>query len=681
MQRAFSKLAVVALAAIALYALAGYLLGPRLVRSWAESKVAGSGPHRLVVDEITADPFTFHVALIDTALLGPGDRPKISIPRADALVRPAGLAGGSLRLDHLTLYAPDVKLASSRTTGEEGSPLNAGLLRVMAAVSALPLPEQVDALKIVGGRMQLGDPAPGRASVALTDLDLHVSSLSAGSAELSPFEVAADLNRIARVEGTGRLGYREGRLRIAGDFSADDVRIAGPANGDAQLTADRLLATGVAIDTSRPEPSVGMLRLERPHLRLVRPARGGVSLPDLLDWLAGNAAAPIRRAEIAGGRASFTDWQVTPAVQLELFGIEGTMERDAAPGLEMVFEGRLAPSGAVRLNAIRDPASAAEATQVDLVLQGVELPLLSPYFEAAAGRGILAGRLDFTLRYTAAGDPAGLDSRIVVEQLRLADPPSPRGGWPLELAIALLEDPAGRIEIVLPLRTGPITAEAVPGALLATLRDRVDGLAASPFEEMARIAGRPDATLGALPFEPGSAEITPVAASRLEVLGAALMARPGLAIDVHPGLDPDTDRQALAARQVRLHVDLATSAPPGAAQQEPIELDDPRVRGILDEFGSTRLTPAIHAAISDRHPDRDSAYYAALFEALVANETVPDTALQRLARYRAQSVIDTLRGHGVSPERLTQGEAIETAETREARVLLRLDAHPVGALE
>jgi hypothetical protein len=159
--------------------------------------------------------------------------------------------------------------------------------------------------------------------------------------------------------------------------------------------------------------------------------------------------------------------------------------------------------------------------------------------------------------------------------------------------------------------------------------------------------------LGHLAFPPGSAEIGGDTTAKIAALRRALELRPKLEFTVFPARDPDADRAALAEQQVRLHVNLASSAGvPGGPAAPDVDFDDPIVRSVLEEFAANRLPQARQAALAGPGAGKTVAYYRAVFDALVDNERVATSVLERLARYRARSVVEALAGPGDARERV-----------------------------
>jgi hypothetical protein len=234
------------------------------------------------------------------------------------------------------------------------------------------------------------------------------------------------------------------------------------------------------------------------------------------------------------------------------------------------------------------------------------------------------------------------------------------------MAAALLEDRDRQISLSLPFASSSGT---VFDAATAALRARVAALTETPFIalEPAIEAGSPLAS--AIPFLPGDAALGDAALLTIDQLTTALNDRPRLGTRILGGYDPDADRDALARQQIELHVQLATAGPGDQSRPAPVDFDSPRVRDVLDEFAGERLTADRVAALTDRY-NCDGAfsaicqrsYYRVVFDALVANEEIAPTTLNRLGRFRAQSIADALRQRGIADSRIEvgSGNVVET---------------------
>ena len=382
----------------------------------------------------------------------------------------------------------------------------------------------------------------------------------------------------------------------------------------------------------------------------------------------------------AGGRLRWTDGAVTPSVQLELRDVAAKARREpGAASTEIDFEGRIGPTGSLRVTAQLRGPNVRNADRLSLLARNVDLVPLSPYSRRLYGRDIVAGLGDITLRHEPVGTRGRLDTDLSIAGLRLGnpDPANAANALPLDLALALATDPADHTRLSFEGSVADSRLDSIAGTFVIGLTQYLAGLAAKPFEVLAGIAGDTDAAVDAIPFVPGSAEMAPAAADKLAQLAAALGQRPRLGIRVRPAYDPAADRDAIAAQQVRLHIALATSAGERGAGAGP-DFGDPRVRDVLDEFAGSRLSASQRRALALQESN-DTDRYRQIFRALVDHEAVSETVLRRLARFRARSVIDALDREGIDRGRFHIADALDTTSTVSETIPLQLEPEVLRA--
>jgi hypothetical protein len=487
---------------------------------------------------------------------------------------------------------------------------------------------------------------------------------------------------IARVETSLPIMQKLRRSRAGYDVEMHDLRVTNPSAGAAALTIPGLSATGLAVNAAQGSISVDDVRLRNPEFRITRNAEVQLLLPAWLPlpWSdAPMATVLFETIEVTGGTIRFTDPAVSPALQLVAGDIAGNIRRRRVAGaasIAVALEGRFDKSGSIEVSAEWPLSNQRGPTTVNLALREVELSAVSPYFARIAGRGIVAGTGELTLHYEHRDSAVRANNRMVIDRLQFDDRAITDTGveLPLNLAVALVTDERDRIDISIPMLHSGADVDAAH-VIVDSLTSFIRELAATPFDVLAVLVGRENEELGRLAFPPGSADLTPATAEKIALLTRALTRRPLLGLRTFPAYDPAADRDAIAARQVRLHVSLATSAAPsGLAAQTQLDFDDPKVRAILDEFAGARLRESRRNAILNRFDDKDSAYYRAVFDALIANEIVSETALRRLARFRATSVTDAFASNGIDEGRVLPADEIETTTTDPGAVVVRLEA-------
>lgn len=485
---------------------------------------------------------------------------------------------------------------------------------------------------------------------------------------------------IARVETGFRILERLRGSRRGYDAEIRDVHIADPSTGEVILVIPDLSARGLVVNAAEGAVTFGVARLESPELRIMRDPAGRLHLPD---WLrlpqedSPPAAVQFARLEVTGGKLRFTDHMLSPALRFDASGIVGTITRRRLAGIESAvveLEGRFGESGSGEIVAAWQPSLRQTPSTVNLALRQVELAAVSPYFAQIAGRDITAGSGDITFNHERHDMSVQMKNRLVIDRLRFSDRPLTEANskLPLDLAVALITDNRDHIDISIPASQRDVDPA---GGIVDSLTDYINALAATPFDVLADLVEREDTDLGFLVFPSGSAEITPPAAEKIALLARALEQRPLLALRTYPTYDPIADRDAIAAAQVQLHIELATSAgASGLFTQKPLDFEDPKVRLVLDEFAGARLPESRRLAISSRFEGNEIAYYRALYDALVANEDVSETVLRRLARFRARSIVSALTENGVGKTRLLLADAIETTSSDANAIAVRLEA-------
>ena len=373
-----------------------------------------------------------------------------------------------------------------------------------------------------------------------------------------------------------------------------------------------------------------------------------------------------------------TDESVTPAVQLTLHDVVARARRKTEAGAVMTdidVEARVGAGGAVSMKALLSRATGRHPDRFSMSARSVGLQSLSPYARRIFGRDIVAGSGNATLRHERNNTNLSLDDHLTITGLRLGEPDTNTAHetLPLELAVALATDAADRVDFRFQGSTNDSPAHTVVSVFADGLTAHLTDLVAAPFSVLAELAGAPDAVLDAVPFFPGSAEMTPAATNALALLADALGQRPRLDIRVRPGYDPGADRDAIAAQQIRLHVALATSAGGREGRDAAVpDFADPKVRDILDEFAGARLSESQRRAIARDGSDVTTTYRD-IYRALVANERVSETVLRRLASFRARSVIDALEGEGIDRKRLGITDALDIMVNDDETVLLKVE--------
>jgi len=270
---------------------------------------------------------------------------------------------------------------------------------------------------------------------------------------------------------------------------------------------------------------------------------------------------------------------------------------------------------------------------------------------------------------------------------------------PLDLAIAILSDSEGRIDIALPVRGNVDHPEFSYGQLIwQALVNVITQIVTSPFRALGGLFGGDAERLETIGFEPGSDAVRPPEQEKLKRVAQVLSKRPQLKLVVHGGYEAKVDGEALRSLRVRqdlarrLDVKLRPGEDPG-----PVALDQAKTQraleALLTERGgdqaieefqagyeksgghkAQRVNPVL-ALVGRGSPDR--AFYEALFRRLVETTPLPDAEIAGLARRRGEATVAALKewadGTGARVE-VADAEPASRAERTSVPTRLELGA-------
>lgn len=589
-------------------------------------------------------------------------------------IGPVQLQDGSLRLEDETVGARwQLQALQAELQG-----LGSAELRLASATARLAS----------GGQLRAQGPLSPR-----LDLQLGINGLALPP--LQPYLAARTPLRLA----AGQLDA-SGRLRL---------------QGQRWSLAARAQLAGLRLDEAGGQPFFAWQRLDAPRLRLSSEQLdlGSLSLAGLqaklliakdksLNWAglwkpaaqeAAGESQPgprlrMERLRLRDARVDFADLSLALPFAARIHGGEGEfVGLDTAAGsapARLRFEGQVDEFGSAQAEGSLQPLSPTAFSDIAVRFRNVEMVSLTPYTATFAGRRIASGKLDLDLEYRLRDRQLQGDSRVVMQKLTLGEKvDSPEASsLPLDLAIALLEDADGRIDLGLPVSGSLDDPQFSYGGLVwKVIVNVLTKIVTSPFRALGALFGDGQEPADAIAFAPGSARLAPPEREKLLRLAEALAKRPGLALRLSAGFDAARDAEALKTAQLRRAL--------GAADDEQLlDLEQGATRDALLRLARGRLGAAAVDALQQRHAmaqpapppglgqrllgglqnlvgrapaplsEGERAEFqgkplgALLWQRLLAAETLAPEALQALGAARAEAAAAELIARGLTPERL-----------------------------
>ncbi|MCG7372914.1 DUF748 domain-containing protein [Pseudomonas luteola] len=350
---------------------------------------------------------------------------------------------------------------------------------------------------------------------------------------------------------------------------------------------------------------------------------------------------------VVNGSANFADYSLTPsfitAIQ-ELNGQIGTLDTKASDPAEISLTGKVDRFAPVNIKGRLNPLDPLNKLNVTAAFRHVELTTLTPYSGKFAGYAIRKGRLDLDLNYRIDNSKLDAQNHLVLDQLELGERiDSPDAvDLPVRLAVALLKDSHGRIDLTLPV-AGNLNDPnfSVAPIIWQTMRNVIARAVQSPFKMLAGLAGRAETDLNEIPFEAASVNLTGEARQSLDTLAQALKNRPQLQLDVEGRSAVEIDGPSLSAQrlerefQTQYYNLLQRRGDKVPADATQLAVPEDMRPALLEGIYRTRLKqqpPAEWTHLSDTERQRR------LSAAILDSWKTSDLLLRRLAQARAQNI-------------------------------------------
>jgi hypothetical protein len=406
--------------------------------------------------------------------------------------------------------------------------------------------------------------------------------------------------------------------------------------------------------------------------------------PDRQQTAGGRLPIRIDQVSVSDSSMNFADLSLTPRFATGIQNLNGTIKGLSSEQLahaDIDLKGQVDKYAPVFIQGKINPLSEKAFTDIIMNFQGIELTTFSPYSGKFAGYKIEKGKLTLELRYKLSEKILIGENHIVVDQFTLGEkvggPDATK--LPVRLAIAILKDSRGVIDIDLPVRGDLNSPEFRLGPLiLKTFVNLIVKAATSPFKMLGALVGGEGEEMDFVSFTPGSSSLSQDQQVKLGKLAKALGSRPQLTLALRGTAGESEDRLALAG-----HAVMALVRKPGDNHEGPLTEDEQKRLHKLYRETFKKEDPGDLVSSVDEKGSKlpRHAYKAAVAEAsrkrLIENYPVSDDALRTLARERAVSVKEyMIQQGGIAESRifLLDVDMQSPASSGEIRMPLTLDA-------
>jgi uncharacterized protein involved in outer membrane biogenesis len=258
---------------------------------------------------------------------------------------------------------------------------------------------------------------------------------------------------------------------------------------------------------------------------------------------------------LVNGRVHFSDRFIQPNYSANLSELTGhlgafnnqAMEPGSSPSLaDLTLRGKAENTATLDINGQLNPLARPLALNIKGAVRELELPPLSPYTVKYTGHGIERGKLSMDVSYKIdSNGQLRANNQVVLNQLSFGErvEGSNAPNLPVKLAVALLADRNGVIDINLPISGSINDPEFRLGAIVVKLIFNLIGKAiTAPFALIAHALDGGGEEMNHIVFAPGSSTLDATAQQRLDSIAKALESRPVLKLTVVGQSDLEAER-------------------------------------------------------------------------------------------------------------------------------------------
>ncbi|OXI94433.1 MULTISPECIES: DUF748 domain-containing protein [Burkholderia] len=380
---------------------------------------------------------------------------------------------------------------------------------------------------------------------------------------------------------------------------------------------------------------------------------------------------------LQNGRVTYTDNFIKPNYTANLIAIKGTVGAfgtDSTTSAPVDVAANLAGNGPISIKGSVNPLIEKPALDLTATAHDIELTNLTPYSAKYAGYPITKGKLNVDLHYELANDQLKANNHIFIDQLTFGDhvENDTATRLPVKLAISLLKNTRGQIDVNLPVSGSLSNPEfSVGGLIWRAVLNLIAKAVTSPFSLLAHAFGGGGEDLGYVEFAPGSYQLDDAQQKKLDTVVKMLTEKPSIRLDLIGRVDPSKDTSGLGdayverlVRQQKLKdvIGQGESIDPMSVKVEPAEYSKYLTRAYkAADFKKPRNVIGLQKTL----PDAD------MKKALAEHAPADDNALRALAQQRAQAVrqyldgkIDSSRVFIVAPKLDAKGIEDKGATTR-----------------
>ncbi|MDD2699564.1 MAG: DUF748 domain-containing protein [Arcobacteraceae bacterium] len=262
----------------------------------------------------------------------------------------------------------------------------------------------------------------------------------------------------------------------------------------------------------------------------------------------------LQKLYIQKSSTSFSDESLPLPFKTYITNLNGTVNNISSKtdtNASIALKGNVDDIGTALIDGKVYVANPKDFAKVKVVFENLELKQYTPYSMEFLGYEIDDGRLFLNLDYALNNKIVQSSNRVSINQIKLGKEKAGGSPWPLGLAVAILENSDGKIELDLPIEGNIDEPDFKYGKMVwKTIGNVFTKAVTSPFKMLGSLLGMEDNSIEDIEFLYGESTIMPSEVKKLDSVASILSKRKKLQLSVSGKYDSVQDTRALQIKQL-----------------------------------------------------------------------------------------------------------------------------------
>ncbi|MDD4504865.1 MAG: DUF748 domain-containing protein [Sulfurospirillaceae bacterium] len=337
---------------------------------------------------------------------------------------------------------------------------------------------------------------------------------------------------------------------------------------------DKLLIDTLAYNTAPNSLHVGKITLNKPYVNLDIKKDKSSNFTNILKPIPTTKSTQKSQPKemeivfgtmsLKGGSANFKDASLPIPFATFINNLNGTFSalntKNTKPS-KLLLEGKVDKYGYSKIEGSILPFAFKDNANLKILFKNIDMPSLTPYSGKFVGYAIQKGKLSMDLSYKIKKGMMEGANKINIDSLTLGDKIESEDATnlPLGLAIAILKDSKGQIDLNLPVSGDLNDPDFKYGAIVwKAFGNLIGSILTSPFSLIGSLLGIETETLKSVEFSGGEYQIIASEEEKMDQYRQILEKKPELKLIITPSFNEEVDTLAIRENAIERQIEAIT---------------------------------------------------------------------------------------------------------------------------